>query len=180
MFNFIQEFDKTIIYAVQEMRSPLMDQLMLGISDKNNWIVVFIFILLVSIFKYRLKGLKFVIFLALLFGVVDITSAKIFKPYFERLRPCHVFDIETLVGCGGRYGFWSNHAANMFALFHFMILVFRKNILFYLLYIIPVLAAFSRIYLVKHYFTDVVAGGIYGIIWATLFYKIYSLGKKKS
>lgn len=179
MLDFIQEFDKEIIFAVQRMRTPLFDDIMLAISDKNNWIGVFIAIILFSLIKYRLKGLKFIIFLILLFGIVDFTSAKIIKPFFARLRPCHIYDIKMLLGCGGRYGFWSNHAANMFALFHFMVLIFRRNFLAYALYLIPLLAAFSRVYLVKHYMTDVIFGGLYGIFWASILYKFYTFGSNR-
>ena len=57
-----------------------------------------------------------------------------FKDYFLRLRPCHEESIKSLLrlvksSCGGKYGFFSAHASNTFALSIFLINLFSKEII---------------------------------------------------
>ena len=111
--------------------------------------------------------------------------ANLFKNGFERLRPCH---LETLndrlraIGyrCGGRYGFYSAHASNAFALVVFVtsVIKFNRKYIVILLYIWAALLSFSRIYLAAHYPSDVLVGALFGSIIALIIYRLSILGSK--
>jgi hypothetical protein len=58
----------------------------------------------------------------------DQFTSSFMKPFFERLRPCHDFEIGQLVHvvkkCGGQFGFASGHSANSFGIAMFTWLLF--------------------------------------------------------
>lgn len=173
MLNTLKQMDHAVTYFFMELHTPWLNSFMIMITEKNNLFILMLLIIIISLFKYKVRALIFFLYLILLVGITDFTTAKIFKPWFGRLRPCHSLELDMLVGCGGKFGFWSNHAANIFAIFHFTILLFKKNSFFYLAYIMPVLVSISRIYLGKHYLTDVIVGGVYGILWAWIVSNFY-------
>ncbi|RMA97560.1 phosphatase PAP2 family protein [Hydrogenothermus marinus] len=61
------------------------------------------------------------------------------------------------------YSFPSGHTAFAFAIFGSYAKYYNEGITPYILYSIPVLTGFSRIYKNKHYLSDVVAGGVIGL-----------------
>ena len=113
-------------------------------SDEFDWFWLFItdkrqtifFFLIVTILLFRKFNWRKIIFLyltiAILITMSDQTS-NWFKDYFLRLRPCHEESIKSLLrlvksSCGGKYGFFSAHASNTFALSIFLINLFSKEI----------------------------------------------------
>ena len=85
-------------------------------------------------------------------------------------RPSHelIDGIRLLVPRGGKYGFVSSHAANMFAaatIFGYFYSRYKK-----LFFSIAALVAFSRVYVGVHYPADILFGGLlgYGLGWIAL------------
>ena len=113
---------------------------------------------------------------ALLITLADQSASGFFKPFFERLRPCHQPGIQefvhTLKHCGGQYGFASSHASNTFALGIFMWLLYR-NLYGQLMILWAVLVSYSRIYAGVHYPGDIIMGAILGLISALIVYYLY-------
>ena len=115
-------------------------------------------------------------------GLSDLTAKYCFKEIFQRFRPSHnliLKDQLTFLNkpdgtfyIGGLYGFISSHACNMFAL-SFLFYKYIKNKFpksFWLLLFWASLISFSRIYLGVHYPSDVIVGGIVGIVIAQFLY----------
>jgi undecaprenyl-diphosphatase len=101
----------------------------------------------------------------------DRVSSGIFKPLFERPRPCHNEAIKDLVylpngHCGGAYGFISSHSCNVFALASFITLLLKKHYkkIAWVMFIWAILVAYSRIYMGVHYPGDVIVGAAVGIL----------------
>ena len=99
------------------------------------------------------------------------------KLTFERLRPCNTPELKNiirLVHHSKSFSFFSGHAANSIASMTFLFLILKKWYKYsFLIYLYPLIFAYSRIYLGVHYPIDIIAGFIFG--WATgiLFYKGY-------
>ena len=94
------------------------------------------------------------------------------RPYFESdkidcLRPvdkkADIYDIHAQ-----GFSFPSGHSTTAASVFASLYTAFKKNILAILAVIIPVLVAFSRVFLGNHYPTDVLAGLAVGYILAFL------------
>lgn len=85
------------------------------------------------------------------------------KNYFGRLRPQFILPDAILPYDFSRsFSFPSGHAAIAFALSYIMGKMDRKRKAFY--YLLAILISFSRIYLGKHYPSDVVGGAIVGML----------------
>ena len=123
-----------------------------------------------------------VLLLLIAVGLSDFVSASILKPYFERLRPSHseIEGLILLVNKGGKYGFVSSHAANIFAAS--TILSFFYNNKKKLCLTIALLVSFSRIYVGVHFPGDVIFGGTLGYLIAIItitFYSKFVLNKNR-
>jgi undecaprenyl-diphosphatase len=81
--------------------------------------------------------------------------------------------VRLFVGCGGKYGFPSSHAANFFAAATVFTLFFPRYKVLYL--IIAFLVAYSRVYVGVHYPADVICGSLVGAAGAFILCKVYVL-----
>ena len=102
------------------------------ISNKYTSIPIYLAIVFFIFRKYKWKG--FIPFVAIIIAitVADQVSVHLFKEVFQRLRPCHqpeIADIVHIVNnkCGGKYGFLSSHATNVFVIASFTSLIFRNK-----------------------------------------------------
>ena len=99
------------------------------------------------------------------------------KPFFERPRPCHSFEIGHLVHvankCGGQYGFASGHSANSFGIAIFIWLTFRYYWRWtWLIFIWAGFVAYSRIAIGVHYPGDILIGGLVGLFFGWLTFRV--------
>ena len=163
------ELDKAIFIFLNALGSDTFDSLWLLITNKRSSIPLYIFLIYYMFKKLALKDfLKYLVLIIILIILTDQTST-LFKDYFQRLRPCHDQDINSLIrivkkGCGGLFGFFSAHAANTFAVatfFYFTLNKYSKN--FKYLFLWAVIVSYSRIYIGVHYPIDIIFGACLGI-----------------
>lgn len=179
------ELDKKIFLWLNGFHTPFWDRFFLTYTDSRSWIPVILVmvILLFRSFSWR-QALTYFVLIAAAVGVCDFIASGIFKPNFERLRPCHDFLEEmTLIGnCGGMYGFASSHAANSFGLFSGFSSAFKGNkYVFWLLLFWAALMGYSRIYVGVHHPGDVVVGALIGIVVPKVFFYLYErIGRRKN
>lgn len=184
--NIIENIDWIVLLFVNDWHTPLLDSIFKIISNKYAWIPLYILLATIFIKKLGIQNGLILVGGALLCMVLtDQISSKILKPLFERPRPCHTIVGQASLwlpdGCGGPYGFVSSHAANATGIAIFSILVFTRKIkgklttpfaLILLSY--AFLNGLSRIYLGRHFPSDVICGALLGIMIAFIVFAIFN------
>ena len=169
MWDSVIALDRDATLALNGLGGGWSDGLMVFASHKLTWIPLYA--LLIVFLFWRLGWRRALVFLAavgLTFLACDQLS-NLFKWGFERLRPCHDSGmveggLRILEGKGGRYGFFSAHAANVFGVAWCLILAFRSDkghrygyltagLLFWATWV-----SFSRVFVGKHFLGDVLVG----------------------
>ena len=180
MLEELLQLDKEFFLFLNGLGNPSWDTIWQFISNKYSAIPLYLFLLILT---YRKLGLKktmvLVVSVAVLITVSDQLS-NFFKYGTLRLRPCH--DPTIAAGmrlvksyCGGRYGYFSAHASNSFALAIFFGIILRSELknIGLLLLLWASLVAYSRIYIGVHFPLDILTGAIIGSLLGWLFVKFY-------
>ncbi|SFU70865.1 undecaprenyl-diphosphatase [Clostridium sp. DSM 8431] len=168
--QFIQNIDTAILMFIQNhFTSPLADSFMVAITSVGNvgalWIAITLIFLVSK--KYRKYGLMLFASLVLcsIIGNLGI------KPLVARPRPYNFDDSITLLIDKPRdFSFPSGHTMVSFA--SATIIYYMNRKLGVITYILAALIAFSRLYLYVHYFSDVLAGLIIGILISKFVIKV--------
>jgi undecaprenyl-diphosphatase len=100
------------------------------------------------------------------------------KTAVERWRPTHDGEIAMLVDVvngyrGGRFGFFSSHAANTFSLAIFFSLLVRSRVLTFFLICWSLINCWTRMYLGVHFPVDICCGLLWGAIVGTTVWFLY-------
>lgn len=173
----ILNLDKELFLFLNGLGSESYDGFWLIVTKQFYWSPLFIGVFYLIQKKLGWKGLGIIIlFLAALITFTDqITN--LFKYSFERLRPCNNPEFDGImreVMTRKSFSFFSGHASNSFATTTFVVLIIRNYYKHtYLLYLFPLIFAFSRIYLGLHYPGDILTGYLVGGIFGFAFYKLY-------
>ncbi len=177
MLETINNWDTQLFLFFNGMHSPFWDSVMWWISDKINWIPLYIVLLGYMVYTFRRKAIWILLAVPVLILMSDQSSAHLFKETFERLRPCHQTHLAGMIHlvndyCGGSYGFVSSHAANHFAIAFFTALWLRKQWYWIGILLWAALVSYSRIYLGVHFPGDILGGAALGILLAWGVYQI--------
>jgi undecaprenyl-diphosphatase len=154
---------------------------MYWLSDKLIWIPFYAFIIYILIRQYRKKTAFILVAVTFLITICDQTASGFLKPFFKRLRPSHEESLKNVIhlseaGPGGKYGFISSHATNVFGLAVFLTLLLpaKYNNLKIVLLVWAFLVSYSRIYNGVHYPLDIISGILLGIIYGFLVKYLYT------
>ncbi len=177
MLEKIITLDKAFFVFLNGLGSSTYDGFWLFITKQANWTPIFLLVFYLIYKKVGLKNLGIMIlFIAFLILICDQT-ANFFKDAVQRLRPCNdlqIKDIIRVVKHSDTFSFFSGHATNSMATTVFVYLIMRKYYKhIYLLFLFPLIFAYSRIYLGLHFPIDILTGYAFGATFGFLFYKIY-------
>lgn len=177
MLEKIIALDKKLLVFLNGLGSSTYDNLWLIITKQAYWMPFFLFLAYLLYKKIGIKKLGIVIlFIALILFCCN-TSVEFFKSTFQRLRPCNdpeIKDIIRIVHQSDSYSFFSGHASNSMATMMFLFFILKKYYKYaFLIFLYPLIFAYSRIYLGVHFPTDILTGYVFGAIFGYVFYKIY-------
>lgn len=171
--DFLIQIDHQLLFLINTtLSNSLFDWLMPAITDLHKTsffkvgFVPFLYCLMVRS-KGPSRGGQLFLALLLTLGLSDFLGSQLFKKNFQRLRPGDnpVVEVQVRSSYGG-YSFTSNHAANMAASATFVYFFFPKAFLLTAAFAISVM--YSRVYNGVHFPADVLVGGLFGVLVATV------------
>ncbi len=177
MLEKVIAFDTQLFVYLNGLGSETYDGLWLFITKQSNWTPYFLVLLYLVYKKLSVKNmLLLLLFVAVLILITDQTS-NFFKYTFERLRPCNNPEINSVirnVKSRDTFSFFSGHAANSMATMTFLFLILKKYYRYaFLVFLFPLIFAYSRIYLGLHYPLDIFTGYLFGASFGYMTYKLY-------
>ncbi|MGB0840025.1 MAG: phosphatase PAP2 family protein [Chitinophagales bacterium] len=149
--------------------NALFDQIMPLLRNQYFWPPLYLFLLVFLGVNYPKQAVWIILGLIITLLFSDQISSGWFKPFFQRSRPCYDMSIIDTVrllklGCGGRYGFVSSHAANHFAIATYLVLLFRMPFwgIGGLTFLWAASISYAQIYVGVHFPFDILVGAILG------------------
>ena len=150
------------------IRCDLLDKVFAFITHLGDAGAIWITIGVVMLFfkKYRKCGIAVLLSLAL----CAIITSGVIKPLAGRLRPFQIRDIVPYIAPPGGFSFPSGHTSSSFTAATAIFLYRKKEGA--VAYVLAALIAFSRLYFYVHFPSDVLVGGVLGVLCAILVHKI--------
>ena len=171
------KLDKELFVFLNGLGSLQYDAFWVLITNQLNWIPYFLILLWILQKRIGWKNLGILLlFIAVLITFTD-QMTNVFKNYFQRTRPCYDEEIMytiRVVKSSSTFSFFSGHASSSFASMTFVFLILRKYYKYaFVVYLFPLIFAYSRIYLGLHFPLDILTGYLFGLVTGSLFYNLY-------
>jgi undecaprenyl-diphosphatase len=132
------------------------------------WYPFYLFLLVFSLYNYRIKGCWWAVTLIMTAIISDLVSSSVVKSLIFRLRPCSNPDImdqvRVLVNyCPSNSSFTSSHACNHFAAAWFIFITLNQTGSWrWLLFVWAFIISYAQVYVGVHYPLDITGGAILG------------------
>ena len=167
--------DFAILDFIQNLRCPVADRIFAFITHLGDAGLVWIALGIIMLFfkKYRKCGVIVLLSLAL----CAVLTSGVIKPLVGRLRPFQIKGIVPAIAPPGGFSFPSGHTSSSFTAATAIFLCHKREGA--AAYALAALIAFSRLYFYVHFPTDVLAGGMLGIVCAVVINKIINRYLKK-
>lgn len=168
--------EQLLLFINHGWSHPWLDNFFIWVSAKASFSFPLMFIVLgIFIYKAGKPGAKLWGIMVLTIGLGDFTGAQI-KSITDMPRPCtslHEIVVQPQNPSGGPctnnlVGMPSNHTLNFFVAFSFLTLVLRSWRWGLSFFLIACTVGISRIYLSKHFPSQVLSGAILGTLIGSL------------
>ncbi|MFA4840034.1 MAG: phosphatase PAP2 family protein [Candidatus Neomarinimicrobiota bacterium] len=175
----ILRLDTAVFYFLNvKIANALFDRIMPVLTNIVFLFSIF-FVLAVILLIFGNKKIRLAIVISILaVGTSDFICARVVKPAFKRIRPSRSLEnVHLLVKRGGKYGFPSNHAANVSAGMFVLSFFFRKYRYAFLTFALMI--AFTRVYVGVHFPLDVLAGLLLGVLFALFWIGVWTFVRNR-
>ena len=177
MLDYLIHLDKKLFIYLNNLGATPFDAIWLLITKQINWTPFFLILLFILYKKLGTKklGIAILIVATLIAFTNEITD--VIKFSVQRIRPCNddaLVGLIRVVKDSDTFSYFSGHAANSTAAMMFVFLILRQFFKYsYLLFLYPLIFAYSRIYLGLHYPLDIISGYAFGSLTGWLFYLLF-------
>lgn len=164
-----------LLWINQGWAHPGLDVLFTWLSSRAAFALPFA-LLLLALFSWRWRkpGVQLWLILIVMVGAGDVMGNAL-KGVFAEPRPCYAMADQVRqpghapgTACGSsRNGMPSNHALNAFATAAFLSAALGRR--WAGLFVVAALVALSRVYLAKHFPSQIAAGALLGTLWGIAF-----------
>lgn len=176
MLEDILFYDNEIIIFLNSLGSETFDGFWLLITNPLSWIWVFILITYLIFKNYTSKNALKLIFTGIITCIITLILVELIKRNIARYRPVDNHEIKHLlriVTKASNYSFVSGHSAFSMTFAYYTFKILKDKVTFIpLIFVFPILFAYSRLYLGVHFLTDILSGLLLGYIIANFSYKI--------
>jgi len=181
MLENLLALDVQLLVYLNGLGSEAYDGLWLFITKQTNWTPLFLILLYIIYTKVGIKQTLYIILAIAVLILITDQSTNLVKYTVQRLRPCNNPDIIIrAVKTSKSFSFFSGHAANSMAAAMFIYHVLKPYFKYtFLLFLWPLIFAYSRIYLGLHYPLDILCGYLFGMMTGLFVYRIYQFTQIK-
>lgn len=177
MLDYVIHLDKKLFIFLNNLGSKPFDEIWLLVTKQLNWIPFFLILLFILYKKLGTKklGIAILTVAALITFTNEITD--VIKFSVQRIRPCNDDTLAGLVRVvkdSDTFSYFSGHASNSTASMMLVYLILRRYYKYsYLIFLYPLIFAYSRIYLGLHFPLDIISGYVFGGFTGILFYFLF-------
>lgn len=186
MFEDLVQWDREAFLFLNSLGTETWDGFWMFMTDSITAIPLYALLLFFTYKSFGLKGTVLIVLCVALMITCTDQLSNFFKYGVRRLRPCHDPEISGIMRlvksyCGGKYAYFSAHAANSFAVATFFSLQFQSKIKWIGPFLIlwAMIVAYSRVYIGVHFPLDIITGALVGSFFAWLFVKLYIFARPK-
>ncbi|MDG2193350.1 MAG: phosphatase PAP2 family protein [Polaribacter sp.] len=183
MFETLIQKDRELLIYLNNLGSEQWDSLWLFITNQLNWIPLFALVIFLIFKNLGWRKGSFLFFFLIVMVAFSDQFTNMIRGIFERLRPNNDIRISHLLRTlitPQSYSFTSGHATTSMTFSVFVWLFFKgryKNIR--LIFIFPLVFAYSRLYLGVHFPIDILTGASVGTIIGYVFFKLHGFLERK-
>lgn len=176
LLNILIDYDKQLLLFLHSQGSLFWDDLWLFITNPLHWIPLFFILFTLGFKTFGFKKAFFIAILTSISTLTALTIVNLIKNYIQRLRPINDISINKSIRIIVEYNdfsFVSGHSTVSFTIAFLSYWVLKSSYKYaFLIFLFPILFAYSRIYLAVHFPIDIIAGMVLGFLLAIGFYKI--------
>lgn len=159
-----------ILYAINNMHNPILDKIMIVITNLGDAGLIWIGIAVILLFIKKTRKCGALMLVSMALGL--IIGNGVLKNLIARERPCWIDrSIPLLIPEPHDYSFPSGHTL---ASFEAAVMIYLHNKKWGIIsFVISILIAFSRMYLFVHFPTDILCGAALGTLISIFVYDGY-------